>query len=87
MALFLRQVSRSCWKNREDDRLPSGIRAPLFFSLFLFFLSVAPVTQSSSPLLKRFGKNSNFFSFGKLVVSNSLFRLIFPYDFNSDNMK
>lgn len=64
MALFLRQVSRSCWKNREDDRLPSGIRAPLFFfSLFLFFLSVAPVTRSSSPLLKRFGKNpSNFFS-------------------------
>lgn len=34
MALFLRQVSRSCWKNREDDRLPSGIRAPLFFFFY-----------------------------------------------------
>ena len=59
---------------------------PFFFSLFLFFLSVAPVTQSSSPLLKRFGKNSNFFLLENRF-SNSLFRLIFHYDFNSDNMK
>lgn len=52
MALFFRQVSRLCWKNREDDRLPSGIRVPLFF---FSPLSVAPVTQSSPlPLQKIF---------------------------------
>lgn len=63
MALFLRQVSRSCWKNREDDRLPSGIRAPLFFffsigcsSYTIFFSS------SADSRLKRFRKPEEFFS-------------------------
>lgn len=83
MALFLRQVSRSCWKNREDDRLPSGIRAPLFF----FFLSVAPVTQSSSPLLRIRAWNvsekpRNFF-LGKLVVFSLSPIFFYPPDFNN----
>lgn len=84
MALFLRQVSRSCWKNREDDRLPSGIRAPLFFffyrllqlhNLLLLFCGFALETFQKTRVIF-FSENWWF----------SLFRRYFftePSDFNN----
>lgn len=82
MALFLRQVSRSCWKNREDDRLPSGIRAPLFFffyrllqlhNLLLLFCGFALETFQKSRVI--------FFSGGFLSFADIF--LPSPPDFNN----
>lgn len=82
MALFLRQVSRSCWKNREDDRLPSGIRAPLFFFFYRLLQLHNLLLLFCGFALETFQKTRVIFFSGGFLSFADIF-LPSPPDFNN----